>query len=211
MSIKDYIALDDTTKRRLAGVRCQCVQRPNREVSLDPYVLGLWCGDGMQTGYKYACYGEKDPQIIEYLKEWGKTNDATITQKAKYIYSITSTDNFGKKGCSPLKKHLDKYNLTNNKHIPSVYLINDRDTRLKVLAGIIDTDGTVSREGTRIGITQGLMHEEIINGIVYLARSLGFCCQLLKKNTSWTYNGEKKTGEAFNVNISGEGVQDIVT
>ena len=33
--------------------------------------------------------------------------------------------------------------------------MNDRKTRLAVLAGIIDTDGTVSRNGTRVSVYTG--------------------------------------------------------
>ena len=211
ISIHDYMKLNETTKIRLAGVRGQCVQWLSSYVELDPYVLGLWLGDGMSAGYTYACYGEKDPEIIEYLTKWGKENDATITQKAKYVYSFTSTENFHKKGCAPLKKQLEIYNLIQNKHIPQEYLFNDRETRLALLAGIIDTDGYVSRNGTRVIITQGMDHERLAHDIVFLARSLGFNCQLTIKNTTWTYNGEKKEGEAFNMNISGAGLEDIPT
>jgi DNA topoisomerase-2 len=210
ISIKDYIKLNETTKKRLAGIRGQCVQWEKKDVELDPYVLGLWLGDGMQRGYSYACYGEKDPEIIDYLNEWGKNNDATIKQSGKYSYNIVSTTNFQKKGCSPLKNKLDKYNLINNKHIPKDYLINDRNTRLNVLAGIIDTDGCVSREGTRVTITQGLNHKQLAKDIVYLARSLGFSCQFSMKKTSWNYNGELKEGMAYNINISGD-IDDIPT
>lgn len=210
ISIQDFMNLDETTQKRLAGVRGQCVQWTKKDVELDPYVLGLWLGDGMQTGYNYACYGEKDPEIIDYLNEWGTQNDATNTQKNTYVYSITSTSNFGKKGYAPLKTKLDKYNLVKNKHIPLDYLVNDRDTRLKVLAGIIDTDGSVSRNGSRISITQGLDHEKLIHDIVYLARSLGFYCSLTTKKTTWTWKDERKEGLAFNVNISGD-IDDIPT
>ncbi len=211
ISIQDYMKLNNTTKLRLAGVRGQCINWPKKEVELDPYILGLWLGDGMQSGYSYTCYGEKDPEIIEYLENWGKNNDATIKQTSKYVYGFSSTNNKGELGCAPLKKQLAKYDLIKNKHIPEDYLINDRDTRLKVLAGIIDTDGTVSRKGTRIGITQGMNHEKLAYQIVYLARSLGFNCQYCIKDTTWTYKGEKKQGKAVNINISGNGVEDIPT
>jgi DNA topoisomerase-2 len=209
ISIKEYMEFNDTTKIRLAGVRGNCVQWPSQDVSLDPYVLGLLLGDGFSAGY--ACYGEKDPEIINYLENWAENTDCVITKSEKYTYRFSSKENKDKKGCAPLKKYLDKYNLTKNKHIPKEYLVNDKETRLKVLAGIIDTDGTFSREGTRISITQGLNHKQLINDIVFLARSLGFCCQLTKKKTSWTWKGEKKLGEAFNINISGEGIEDIPT
>jgi len=171
ISIRDYMALNETTKKRLAGVRGQCIQWPTREVVLDPYVLGLWLGDGTASGYTYTCFGEK----------------------------------------APLKKQLSVYNLINNKHIPDAYLCNDRKTRLAVLAGIIDTDGSVSRNGTRVSISQGLNHEALVRDIVFLARSLGFNCQVNKNATMWTYDGEKRTGEAFYINISGNGLEDIPT
>lgn len=211
MSIKDFMALNETTKKRLAGLRGQNIHWPTQEVLLDPYVLGLWLGDGCQTGYAYACYGEKDPEIITYLEKWGEDNDATLTKTDNYIYNFSSTSNKGKKGCAPLKKLLKEYNLINNKHIPKQYLMNDRETRLAVLAGIIDTDDSVSRNGTRIHISQGLNHTQLANDIAYLARSLGFACHINIQNTSWSWKGEKKTGEAHCINISGKGLEDIPT
>ena len=210
IEIQDYMKLNETTKKRLAGIRGQCVDWKKKDVKLDPYVLGLWLGDGDATGYRYTCHGEKDPEIIEYLKEWGKENDADINKKGKYTYSITSHENFRKKECSPLRKQLKEYNLINNKHIPLDYITNDRETRLKVLAGLIDTDGYASRNGTRIGLSQGLMHKQLIDDIVLLSRSLGFYCTVNKRKTTWTWKDEKKEGECYSLNISGN-IEDIPT
>ena len=211
MSIQDYMKLSNTTKLRLAGLRGECVDWEHKDVKLDPYVLGLWLGDGFQTGLGYACFGEKDPEIINYLEEWGKDNDANIKKVDKYHYIFSSKSNFGKKGSSPLKKLLKQYDLVNNKHIPLDYIVNDRDTRLKVLAGLIDTDGTVQRDDKSIVITQGPNHEKLANDIVLLARSLGFICCLTIKKTSQEYKGEKKKVLAYNINISGENIVDIPT
>jgi DNA topoisomerase-2 len=211
MEIKEYMALNETTKKRLAGIRGDCIQWSTQEVALDPYVLGLWLGDGLQTGYGHVCFGEKDPEIINYLTEWGAINDTNIRKTGKYTYYFSSITNFKKKGKHPFRNLLAKYNLINNKHIPKEYLVNDRDTRLKVLAGIIDTDGSVSRDGSRINITQGTNHTELAHQIVYLARSLGFSVTIRKQKTTWTYKGEKKTGEAFSINISGRHIGDIPT
>lgn len=211
INIQDYMKLNETSQKRLAGIRGDCIQWKKQEVELDPYVLGLWLGDGMQSGYRYACDGDNDTEIINYLTEWGINNDAVIKKSTqKYIYDITSRDNFRKKGFAPLKKHLELYNLINNKHIPIDYIVNDRETRLKVLAGIIDTDGTVQRDGKRITITQGFNHEQLAKDIVILARSLGFYTCFTIKNTTWYHKDEKKTGQAYNINISGD-IKDIPT
>ena len=211
ISVKQYMALNATTKKRLAGIRGQCVQWPTKEVVLDPYVLGLWLGDGMQKGYTYACYGEKDPEIINYLTEWAQKNEANFKKTGKYVYAFTTTKEHNKKGHAPLAKQLRAYNLVNNKHIPHEYLFNDRATRLAVLAGIIDTDGSVSRNGTRVSISQGLNHTQLAHDIIFLARSLGFNCQTGIRDTTWTYKGEKRHGQAIYMNISGLNVEDIPT
>lgn len=210
ISIKEYMKLNETTKKRLAGIRGNCVEWEKRNVELDPYILGLWLGDGSQRGYRYACHGEKDPEIINYLEKWADKNDANIKRTAKYDYYISSNSNYGKKGCNPLNKLLKKYNLINNKHIPLDYIRNDRETRLKVLAGIIDTDGTVSRNGKRIVLSQGLYHKQLIEDTKYLARTLGFQVTQSIKKTSWKYKDELKKGEAYFLNISGN-IGDIPT
>lgn len=205
MSIQDYMELNNTTKMRLAGIRCDCVLWDKKKISLDPYILGLWLGDGNSNGYEYTCYGEKDHEIIDYLQTWCGENNITITQRDKYHYRFSND-----KSKSPMRHFLNQYNLINNKHIPIDYIVNDRDTRLKVLAGIIDTDGTVQRDGTRIVITQGLNHEKLAKDIVFIARSLGFYCSFTIKKTSWKSNGILKKGTCYNINISGN-LEDIPT
>jgi DNA gyrase/topoisomerase IV subunit B len=203
--IGDYFNVTESFKRKLKGIRGECVNWENKEVSLDPYVLGLWLGDGMKSGYAYSCYGEKDPEIIDYLNEWGKNNDVelTLSKNNRCWYKITSIDNPKKTGYAPLKKLLSKYNLINNKHIPKDYLINSKEIRLKVLAGIIDTDGTVYPDGT-IEISQSTKHQQLTDDIVYLARSLGFYTHLKKKLTNYEYVNTGEKAEAYIIKISGD-------
>ena len=210
ISVKEYMKLNKTMKLRLTGYVGKCVQWKSQDVALDPYVLGLWLGDGYKNGYAFAINAEDDPEILAYLEEWGKDNDAQIKQIGNYRinYGISS---LSKCGVAPLKYLLAKYNLVNNKHIPKEYLLNSRDVRLKVLAGFIDSDGYVSREGSRIKIAQGMIHEKLAHELIFLVRSLGLKCCWNKINTQWTYEGEKRFGEAIMLNISGEDAKDIPT
>lgn len=202
INIQDYLSLNKTTQRRLAGVRGNCVNWEEKPVELDPYVLGLWLGDGMKCGRKYSCDGKKDYQIIDYLTKWGEKNDIKLKYTGRYTYNLSSIKNFGK--ISPLRILLKKYNLINNKHIPKDYIINSREVRLKVLAGLIDTDGTVQRDGTRVIISQGYVHKQLAQDILYLARSLGFHCTIKEYIASYTWRGEKLTSKAYKINISGD-------
>lgn len=220
ISIEDYMNLPETAQNRLAGVRSKNINWVKKEVLLDPYIMGLWLGDGLSSGYGYVTDAKKDLEIINYLTDWGKSNDATFAQAKnnEYVYHIRSTKCHDEKtirrNTAPLKKLLSPYGITGkkgSKFIPLDYIVNDRDTRLKVLAGLIDSDGTVSREGSRITIAQCLHHKKLVDGLVFMVRSLGFACHVHIKDTQWSHKGVLKDGKAYNVEISGTNVSDIPT
>jgi len=210
ITIEKYLKLSDNIKKNLYGFKCDRINWPKKDVKLDPYILGMWLGDGMKTGYAFA---SADEELIEYWKKWGENNDATITHGVRYAYGISSTiNNSGKRTeKAPLKKLLEEYNLIHNKHIPIDYIVNDRDTRLKLLAGLIDTDGSVRDNGHEIRICQGPRNFRIIEDTLKLARSLGFSCHVNDGNSSWTHNGEKKYGHYKELRITGEFLYEIPT
>lgn len=203
--IQDYFNVTESFKRKLKGIRGECVNWEEKDVLLDPYVLGLWLGDGASNGYSYACDGKNDNQIIDYLTKWGENNNASFkqVQSSKYSYSISSIDNFRERGQAPLKKILSKYNLVNNKHIPREFLINSKKNRLRLLAGIIDTDGYVASDGT-IEICQSTKHKSLVDDIVYLSRSLGFYTSVSDKITNYNYKDSGEKANAFRIKISGD-------
>mgnify|MGYP001092062392 CR=1 FL=1 len=205
ISVQDYLKLPKNTQLRLAGIRGDCVQWPHRDVTLDPYLLGLWLGDGSERGNGIACDEGIDPETIEYLEQWCQINEGRIKKVGPCNHYIASAGNtrYSHNFPNPLKEALSAYNLVNNKHIPKDYLVNDQDTRLKLLAGFVDSDGTVQRNGTRISISQGMMHKDIIDGIVFLARSLGLFCSVHIRKTTWTYKGQKKEGKCYKIEITG--------
>jgi DNA gyrase/topoisomerase IV subunit B len=203
--IQDYLNVTESFKRKLKGIRGECVNWEHQEVLLEPYILGLWLGDGMKSGYAYSCDEENDQEIMNYLNEWGKNNDASFKQSSynKYTHYISSIDNFRNKGQAPLKKILSKYNLVNDKHIPREYLINSKEIRLRLLAGIIDTDGYVCNDGT-IEISQSTKHKRLVDDIVYLSRSLGFYTYVSDKITNYNYKESGEKAKAYRIKISGD-------
>ncbi len=204
INIQDYLKIPFSLRRKLSGIRGDCVQWDEQKVLLDPYMLGLWLGDGCHDGYAYSCDAQNDPEIIEYIKNWCLKNNANINQNGRYSYNFSSRDNFRCRGESPLKKILEKYNLVKNKHIPKEYLLNSKENRLKLLAGLIDTDGYVCKYGT-IEISQSVLtHERLANDIVYLCRSLGFYTCIKKKITNYNYVKTGEKAEAYIIKISGD-------
>lgn len=203
INVKDYLKLSKSRKSNLKGYRSG-VDFPCKQIPFNPYILGYWLGDGTARG---SCITTQDSTVLHYInKELPKVNLYLTKLQDKYSYGITGN---GKLGGNCFLKTLKTLDLINNKHIPHIYKCNDRQTRLSMLAGILDADGHYTNGGFEL--TQSIDHEKLIDDIIYLARSLGFACYKKVKPTSWTYKGIKQSGEAYRIFISGKGIEDIPT
>jgi superfamily II DNA or RNA helicase len=112
IELKEYFTLSESIKHRLKLYRVP-VNFPTQDITLDPYFLGLWLGDG-------------------------HSNRPTITTAGDETREASENGNYGD---NTLMNQLQKYNLINNKHIPIDYKVNNRKIRLALLAGLIDSDG----------------------------------------------------------------------
>lgn len=215
ITIEKYLSLPVSVQKELYTFKSAGINWESKEVDLDPYILGMWLGDGNSCGYGFAT---ADKELMDKWIEWGTDNDATITKGVKYKYNISSRINKTQPGIScnkteqaPLAKLLRVYNLVKNKHIPIDYLVNDRKTRLAVLAGMIDTDGNVRANGHEIRICQGEPNYKIIYDTEFLARSLGFSCHLNSGICTYSVNGEKRKKPYKELRITGEKLYEIPT
>jgi intein/homing endonuclease len=91
------------------------------------------------------------------------------------------------------------------------YLVNDRKTRLNVLAGLVDTDGGVRAKGHEIRISQGERNYQIIHDAEFLARSLGFSCHVNDGVCTYSVNGEKRQRPYKELTITGKNLFEIPT
>lgn len=199
ITVEDYLNLPKNTKNKLYGFRCPGVLWPSLDVRIDPYLLGLWLGDGCARN---PLIYSVDPEVIDYLTTFCNEHGYRLGHNDKYIgYSICEDSGRHK---SLIREDFRHYDLFQNKHIPRDYKTNDVETRLQVLAGIIDTDGNVTKEGRLIRIAQSLHHKRLVDDIVYLARSLGFCVNVRQETATYSYLGEKRTAECYQVTISGD-------
>jgi DNA-directed RNA polymerase beta subunit len=212
ITISDYLDLPKGVRDELYGFHCDGIEWPSQEVKLDPYIMGMWLGDGLSSGFGFT---SADQELVDVWTTWGETNDATVKHydNRKYDYGISSTINNTQGGITPnrtekppLKKLLMEYDLINNKHIPDEYIVNDRETRLAVLAGLIDTDGSVCANGHEIRISQGPKNTRIVMDALRLAQSLGFSCHI-----STHTDGEKRFSTYTELAITGEFLHEIPT
>lgn len=183
------LPIDHITQHHIRNFRYvqKCVEYDEQELIIDPYIFGLWLGDGTS---KECALTTVDLPVANvwctYLKTMGldvrginKKNrrsdlkkdesDQTIT----YIgtSSIKHANGRGKQNTNPFLNELRRLQVLNMKHIPDVYLKNSKENRLKLLAGLIDTDGYLC-SNTSYEVVQ--KSEKIASGIVELCKSLGF-------------------------------------
>lgn len=228
LTVEDYLELDKSSKNNLFGFKSSAgINYPNQTVSLDPYILGLWLGDGTHTQPVIA---SNDIEIREYINSWCVNNDAELVKEGNYKYRIRRKGNFlGRETVdgvvyeekssnldksNPFTNLLKQYNILGNKHIPKEFMMNSRENRLKLLAGIIDTDGHVPKDqqGKRVVIIQS--HEILSKQIILLAQSLGFVVNYRmreRKNVVIFNTDAKDYKDQYVINISGENLCDIPT
>lgn len=207
ISVNDYLKLSKSYQIQLKEYKVP-VEFNEIEVPIDPYLIGYWLGDGTASKPEITT---QDSTIIIYLKK-------NLAQYNCYLQYYTNSDyryriNGIQKGKfnNYFLNQLTKLNIKNNKHIPYIYKCNSRKNRLKLLAGLIDSDGSLTHDGCTFELSQSHGHEILMDDIIYLSKSLGFSSYKQIKKTSWTYKGEKKYGTAIRICISGNGTHEIPT
>lgn len=116
---------------------CQPLNLSQKELLIDPYVLGMWLGDGTSATGSFTCHKDDYShykQILEQLGHRvasGHLNKTNTTLSHITIYKLHTA--------------LRQLNLLNNKHIPVEYLRSSYAQRLNLLQGLMDTDGSVSK------------------------------------------------------------------
>lgn len=152
---------------------------------IDPYILGSWLGDGTSNT---ASITSKDKVILDYWKDYATIcgDSIRVTEKFnkdlnRYSKAVTLfIHNSHNKG-SFLFKNLQKLNLLNNKHIPDCYKFSSVTHRKQLLAGILDTDGYVTKNSIEIAVKSDTLAQDII----FLAQSLGIQVTKNKKIINW--------------------------
>jgi len=207
ISVNDYIKLSNGQKNALVGYKVPVVFL-EREVPIDPYIIGLWLGDGHSEGTGFT---NQDATILYYLvhklPEYKCYLQFHPKDTSVYGYRINGTGSKGKTGENFINKTLNKLNLINNKHIPDIYKYNSRENQLKLLAGLLDSDGYYEKNKCCYDFTQ--KNYTLAKDVEYLVKCLGLSSKVVECEKGCMYKGTKRMGTYYRQTISGNGIEEI--
>lgn len=172
-------------------------------VPVDPYFLGFWLGDGSKH---ITSITSSDPELKVYLQayvdrlnrtfldgqpdlcvqelhKWSPGDTTSIKGQLAtatldcFVWTIASTVKYS--SWNPVRQGLKDVGLFDDKSggIPDCYMNADEDTRLAVLAGLIESDGSLSTKTQCYCFTQATFeHKKIVEDAHRLATSCGIHC-----------------------------------
>lgn len=168
-----------------------------KKVPFSPYLLGLWLGDGDKTRMAIS---NEDIEVLDWIENYCITNNLVYSKRfltqSKRCYNINISSK------NKVYKDFKNLNLPNNKHIPSIFKYNSEDVLLEILAGAIDTDGTLNRKRQYYEITQVYKNKNIIDDLRFICNVLGFRTSLTTRISSAACKGAGNLN--YRLRISGD-------
>lgn len=199
IELRDYLQRSNKFKSNYKGYKT-AIELPQKSVEIDPYFFGLWLGDGHSYSSRIT---NIDSEVIAYLDSYADELNLSLVKYEQLNktpnYAITS----GQRGVKTdfcIQEELRTLNTLGNKHIPDVYLYNSSANRLKLLAGLIDSDGHYQTQYDCYEITQ--KNEQLARQIKYLGDSLGFRVSLNEKRATIASVGFDS--QVYRIRISGD-------
>lgn len=166
--------------------QCNPVQYPHREVPIDPWVLGCFIGNGCCTCKQLTISSPDEIIPMKIAEIYGftvKKNPANFS----YVFfdhdgkSSIKTDEFFKE----IPTMINCY--SRNKSIPDEYMVNDVETRLSLLQGLMDTDGSIMIDENRYHLRFTSTSEILLKQVVQLLYGFGYSGSIIKDSRSEKY------------------------
>jgi hypothetical protein len=146
------------------------VQLPHVDLPIDPYLLGVWLGDGTSATGEITTM---DAEIVEAFEAAGYRMVSSRKKSRATKYLIHNNN-----GYPVFRWVLKSAGLLNNKHIPDIYMWSSAEQRLAIIQGLMDADGYCSTSGHCQFCST---NKKLAEGVLQLARSLGIKARIHEK------------------------------
>lgn len=169
VSVEDYFKWSSTqkwcSKLYMTGVEFSI-----KETVLDPWLIGLWLAEGTKKGGSpNFTINSDDKEILDELNKYNPK--ITPDYRGHNCCDVALTVIGAAK--NPYREEFRTCIYNRDSHdigIPNSYKINSSDNRLQLLAGLLDGDGYLHKNGFEITTKFDRLSEDIL----FLSRSLGF-------------------------------------
>lgn len=199
VNVEVFAASGPTARAMLKGWRSDPIdQFPGRRrerLGLDPYWLGMWLGDGRSNGTQIA---KPDCNMVAWMKRHAEERGHVVTNYEKRDGKCPAWGIANLKGDNVYMAGLRQYALIGDKHIPDAFKFASLKNRLQLLAGMMDSDGCVSRTGFD-WITE---HSRLAFDLAFVCRSAGLSAYVSECRKSIKSIGF--AGTYWRLSISGE-------
>jgi hypothetical protein len=200
ISVKDYLDQDDIFKNNYKWFRKGVLFSNNNLLKIDPYCLGVMLGS-ISSKVDYNFNNISNSTILNYVKKCFVKKGYELTYDGRIEYY--------KQGTNDITNYFLNKLFNINKHIPHEYKTSSHKNRLKILAGIIDSNYKIDNDiytDKEYSIIQN--SEQMIDDIIFITRSLGFECY--KKEFKIISKGEL-SDMYYKCTITGDGIEEIPT
>lgn len=146
------------------------LQALEADLPVAPYALGAWLGDGHTDGARMTSATDEIPALIA-------RSDIRAQSRGGMLYSLQLLEREAEVRTD--ENHaftalLRKAGVLGDKHVPTAYLRASESQRRELLAGLLDTDGTVVRG---VGSCQfAVTNKKLADSVYELIVSLGYRC-----------------------------------
>lgn len=172
LATRDIAAHDHRQDNRLAVRVNDPLDLPAVDLPIDPYVLGVWLGDGTSAS---AMIANPDAEVFGFIEAAGYGLRADRSPKPTVrLHTVIG-----------LRNRLNGLGLIGNKHIPQRYLRASIGQRLALLQGLMDSDGHCNTRGTATFVN---INDVLVDGFCELAHTLGL--KPHRRRVAGEYKGE---------------------
>lgn len=202
VSVKEYLSWSKKKKHLYKLFRVP-ISSPRYARPLSPYILGILLGDGHLSN-KDVNLTSADPEVYShftsYLTAMGHSFRVQSQEgNASFIFHVKGTATLGQR--YSIRSILSDLHLlgtrSGDKFIPSSYKTLCTSDRLELLAGLIDTDGSLSGNGYDY-ISKS---EVLANDVAFISRSVGLAAYVTTCEKRCQTGGG---GTYYRVSISGD-------
>lgn len=170
---------------------------PERDLPVDPWVLGYWLGDGSTGNGQITCDVDDLPHIRSRMRAAGYEIGA--------VRAKTEGGRGRSVGILKLAADLRRAGVLDDKHIPEAYLYAGIEQRRALIQGLMDSDGYVQKNGAA---EYCQVRKQIADGMAFLLRSMGVKVNV-RESEAKLYG--RVTGPRYRLNFKPYKHQSLVT